>query len=222
MTLRSLSPIVLGLALVACSPGGQAGEQTSAPAIDPDDPAPPSVAQARTLIDDWLADHPACAPFFAMPWDVAVDSQVERRRAQAFVDAGVLRAAGQSSFPGAVEPRPALRYLPSAQGEQYFRPGGEAFPGVKTLICYGTVKLADVSISDADPMLGRATARYRFRIADIPDWTRAPGIVALYPWLEGRLAEDGEADAALVLRDGAWRLDRPTPPAAFDLRQLGH
>ncbi len=209
------------LLLAACSSGTPDGSATAG--LDENgDPLPPSAADGRKLIADWLETRPACAPFFNMPWDVAVDSRVERRRAQAFTEAGLLEPAGSSSFEGAVAPRPALRYAPAPGSEQYIRAGGNDYGGAKTIICYGDIQPQEVSIESADPMMRRATLRYRFRLANVPAWTKAPGIKTLYPWLEQRLAEEGEGLVELVYRDSGWRIERAAPPLVLNLRRLSH
>lgn len=112
--------------------------------------------------------------------------------------------------------------MPARGSEQYFRAGGDDFGGAKTIICYGKIQPQDVTIENADPMMRRATLRYRFRLIDVPSWTKTPGIKALYPWLEKRLTDEDEAMAELVYRDGGWRIDRAAPPLALDLQQLSH
>lgn len=213
--------------LAACSgpsdvPSGQSGTQVMGEAYDASDPAPPGSDEARKLLKAYFAKHPACTPFFKMPWDVAVDSPEMRQRAQAFVDAGLLRLAGRSSFPGAVGPRPALRYVPTAEGDRYFGAHAPEKGGGKDALCYGTVTPTQVAVENADPMMRRAQIAYRFRLTDIPAWTRSPGITALYPWLQKALTEERNDRVDLVFRDGAWRLDDTPTPLSLDLQQLSH
>ena len=81
---RSLASAALLALVVACSLGN-GGNSAQAPiqgeAHDPSEPAPPTAADARSLLDRRFAAQPACGAFFAMPWDVSTDGARDRRRA---------------------------------------------------------------------------------------------------------------------------------------------
>ena len=124
ITVRSLASAALLALVVACS-SGNGGNSAQAPiqgeAHDPSEPAPPTAADARSLLDRRFAAQPACGAFFAMPWDVSTDSARDRRRATALVQAGLLRPAGESRLPGAGGGQAALRFVPTAAGAATFR-----------------------------------------------------------------------------------------------------
>ncbi|MBY0300957.1 MULTISPECIES: hypothetical protein [Sphingomonas] len=223
ITVRSLASAALLALVVACS-SGNGGNSAQAPiqgeAHDPSEPAPPTAADARSLLDRRFAAQPACGAFFAMPWDVSTDSARDRRRATALVQAGLLRPAGESRLPGAGGGQAALRFVPTAAGAATFRAPAADEGGVPGLICYGKVEVTDASVTDADPMMGTGTIRYRYRLTDVPEWTRHPAVAAIWPWLPQQLAKEGEATERLALRDGGWQLESTPRPAAFDLRDL--
>ncbi|WP_288455995.1 hypothetical protein [uncultured Sphingomonas sp.] len=211
------------LAVAACSPGpGGDASRAQGEAQEAWDPAPPSAGDALALLKRHFAAEPACGAFFAMPWDVSTDSAHNRGRAEALVQAGLLRAGGESRLPGAGGGQPAIRFVPTERGAATFRAPAAGEGGVPGLICYGTVVVEDATVTDADPMMRRAAIRYRYRLGDVPGWVREPAVAAIWPWLSERLAAPGEDNARLIWRDGEWRLDGTPRPGAFDLRDLTH
>ena len=187
--MRALTLIsVMLLALAACSPSPDDEGRT---ADDGDDVKPPSNEAAREILQGWFDDNPQCTPFFQMPHDVPVKSEYSHRQAQAFVDAGLLRREGEVSIadPSAGSgQRRVVRYAATARGQDQFRPGSGALVDLKTVICYGKRKIGAVKVGGLDALGDRVSVTYRYRLADIPSWARAPTILTFYPtfkkWLD--------------------------------------
>jgi len=210
------------LALAACSPssggaGGAAGDDGEVQA--------PSTDEARAILQAWFDGNPQCTPFFAMPHDVPAESDYSRKQAQAFVDAGLLRPEGEMWIPdpnSGSGQRRVVRYVPTAEGQKQVRPGSGALDGQKAVICYGRRTVETVEVGEPDLLGGQVSVTYRYRLADIPAWARAPSILAFYPGFAGWLDREEEDHESLILKDGEWTLERPPSSGMFDFRQLAH
>ncbi|WP_157220130.1 hypothetical protein [Flavisphingomonas formosensis] len=209
--------------VLACSPsspdesGFASGEEDTVPRLDP--------GEARSILQRWFDTHLQCTPFFAMPWDLPVDATYSRKRAQAFIDAGLLRFEGEQMIPdpnSGSGRRQVARYGPTPEGAKQFRPGAGDLKDMPVTLCYGRPVISDVEIGTVDDMMRQVDVTYRYRLANIPTWARAPSLQAFYPGFKDWLAREEDARQTFRYKDGSWALEQDPSPARFDLRQLAH
>lgn len=184
----------------------------------------PSASAARDILQATFDANPECAPFFDLPHDVAPDASYDRLQLQAFVDAGLLVAEGETTVtdPAAgAGHRAVVRYRATQQGLKTFRPGTGELAQQKTVICYGTRKVDDVEVGQLDILGTRVSVTYRYRLGAIPAWARSAAIAARYPSFEKFVSGAKEDHGTLVQSGGAWKLEGPPPSEMYDFRQLG-
>lgn len=209
MTVRSLAVAAAAMLASACS-------QPAAPEGGSADGEPSALSEreARAILTEYLAENPACTPFFALPRDVPADATHEQKRMDAFAAAGLIRR--EPSGQG-------VRYATTAEGAKFIGPGNGVLTGDRSVICYGRYEVDRVAVGSVDPVIGTANVTYRYVLKDAAAWLETPAIVAFYPdfgaWRAARQAEDQHE--TLRWHNGRWVVDQPSGPDMYDLRRLG-
>lgn len=210
------------LILTACSPSSDGGG--SSPEGD-GEARSPSSEDARLVLQSWFDENPQCTPFFPVPYDVAVESEYNRKQAQVFVDAGLLRQEGEVAV---ADPnsgsgvRRVVRYSATPEGQKQVRPGTGALANTPAVICYGTRDVKDVKVGQIDTMGDRVSVAFSYRLNDVPAWARSAPVAAFYPTFQQWLDRTEEEHEDLIWKDGKWSLEGPPSSGMFDLRQLSH
>jgi hypothetical protein len=211
-----LFPLTVVVLLAACSSADDELETAGG--------SQPTKQEAKAILQASFNANRECTPYFDMPHDVPFDAQYDRQQLQAFVEAGLLRPAGEvrvtDPASGSGERRMA-RYEPTEAGQKEFGPGSGILSGQKTVICYGTRKIETVELGTPDVLGDRVSVTYRYHLDAVPAWARSPSIKAAYPSLETFLSVREEDHGSLVLRDGEWQLEESPSPSMFDFKRSG-
>lgn len=216
--------MLAGLAMAACS----AEPQADAVSQSTDDASStPTEDSAREALQTYFDAHLQCTPFFDLPAEVREEPGSYRiKQLEAFVAAGLLQRTGNTTKLHEVTGAPEryARYVASTTGSKWLKPGKDTVFGSQTIICYGKRKIGKVEVGTPDAISpDRLGVKYEYTLVDIPSWTHAPSITAMYPGLATRVTGAVESDSEdLVHRSGKWTLAQQTAFNAFDFRQQSH
>ena len=216
--------MLAGLAMAACS----AEPQVDGVSQSTDDASPAlNEDSARAALQTYFDAHLQCTPFFDLPAEVRDEPGSYRiKQLDSFVGAGVLQRIGNKTKPHEVTgaPESYARYVASTDGSKWLKPGKDTAFGSQTIICYGKRRIGKVQVGTPDEISpDRLGVKYDYTLVDIPSWTHAPSITAIYPGLATRATGAVESDSEdLVYGGGKWTLAKQTAFDAFDFRQLSH
>lgn len=225
MTKARFSHLLPMLLFAGCS--GPASEEASWKADDEVNINAPSESSARDMLQAHFVANPVCAPFFAMPRDVRMDSEHEQKRMQAFVDAGLVQREGEVAIDDPLRSsgvRHVIRYTVTTEGKNYIHPGQGAMSSYETVICYGNRAVGKVMVRAIDQTMQTVRVDYLHKLKNQAAWINKPSIRAFYPGFETwRADREAEGDSEILgFRDGTWTFEQAPAPAMFDIQQLGH
>lgn len=224
--LRAYLPFFVALLSI----GGCSGSPSEEVSWQPDDEGnikAPSERWVQDLLQAHFDANPVCTPFFTMPRDVAADAELEQKRMQAFVDAGLIRREGEVTV---ADPhtgsgvRHVVRYGLTPEGRKSIHPGSGPMASYKMVICYGRRAIGKVALGEVDQTMQNVDVKYRYELKDRAAWIDSPAVTAFYPgFAKWRADREAEGDSeTLEFRNGKWSFERAPAPEMFDIQQLGH
>ena len=192
--------------------GGGCANRSSNISIEADD-----AATVKADIQKALDQKRQCAPLLRGIEPIALPADAGKGGgAKALLDVGL------------IEPTPGA----TAADVQLFRTTAKAAAwvverrGVSTMIdlCYGRREVTSVEKLTPYPADTGPAVRYRYRIADAPDWASRPEVRAAFPFLDAALTQEFVSRDRVPVRNShavtsglSDGLDLGKPPERFDL-----